>query len=69
MRVSEDAETRRQMEGGEKAMTHRQFAAMLIVVGFAVFWYPYLLWLGVAMMGFGALLLFLGWLKPPTNVD
>lgn len=56
------------MEGGEKAMTHRQFAAILIV-GFAVFWSPYLLWLGVAMMGFGALLLFLGWLKPPTNAD
>lgn len=47
-------------------MTHRRFSWLLIVAGGFTLWYPYLLWPGVSMVGIGLLVLFFGWLKPPT---
>jgi hypothetical protein len=50
-------------------VTHKQFAATLALAGVILFFLPYLTYLGIAALGFSALILILGELKPPTPPD
>ena len=51
------------------AVTHKQFAATLALAGVILFFLPYLTYLAIAALGFSALILILGELKPPTPPD